>query len=292
MSRTRPARTANSRDSSSGRPKSFTSVAPGAENRSVIWVPMAALCSAASRRRSASREPIRRAGIRKIGNRIIASTVTCQDVPSITIMVRTRATTLLTTPDRVPAKADCAPMTSLLRRLTRAPVRVRVKNAMGIFWTWSKTLVRRSTITPSPIVEDIQRLTRPSPASATATTAISTASRITSSAPPLATMVFTTWPARTGVATARNASAIDSPTNAISFVRYGRAKPRTRFRVAFEKGFEPLLARVMLYREPQATRSMLIAVAPLRLPSVQLPFRCPHSTVHPAARSPAASGRG
>ena len=36
---------------------------------------MAALCSAASRRRSASLEPIRRAGIRKIGSRIMASTV-------------------------------------------------------------------------------------------------------------------------------------------------------------------------------------------------------------------------
>ena len=40
---------ANSADSSAGRPYSLTSVAPGAENRSVICVPIAALCSAASR---------------------------------------------------------------------------------------------------------------------------------------------------------------------------------------------------------------------------------------------------
>ena len=111
----------------------------------------------------------------------MASTVTSQDLSSITTSVKARATTLLTTPDRVPAKADCAPMTSLFSRLTRAPVRVRVKKAMGIFCTWSKTLVRRSTITPSPIVEDSQRVRRPIPASATATTAISTASQITTS---------------------------------------------------------------------------------------------------------------
>ncbi len=36
MSRTRSARTSNSRDSVVGLPKSFTSVAPGAEKRSVI----------------------------------------------------------------------------------------------------------------------------------------------------------------------------------------------------------------------------------------------------------------
>ena len=36
MSRTRPARAANSADSALGRPNSFTSVAPGAEKRSVI----------------------------------------------------------------------------------------------------------------------------------------------------------------------------------------------------------------------------------------------------------------
>jgi hypothetical protein len=43
MSRTRRARTANSDDSRAGRPNSFTSVAPGAENRSVICVLIVAL---------------------------------------------------------------------------------------------------------------------------------------------------------------------------------------------------------------------------------------------------------
>ena len=221
-------------------------MAPGAEKRSVICVPMAALCSAASRRSSASLEPIRRAGMRKIGSRIMASTVTSQDLFSITTRVRASATTLLTTPESVPAKADCAPITSLLSRLTSAPVRVRVKNAIGIFCTWSKTLVRRSTITPSPMVEDSQRVTSPIPASATATIAISTASQITVPASALAMIASTTWPASTGVATARTAITMDSSTKAISRPRCGRAKPKTRLRSSLENGLEPLEARVML----------------------------------------------
>ena len=52
--------------------------------------------------------------------------------------------TLETTPDSVEVKACCAPMTSLLSRLTSAPVCVRVKNATGIRWTCSNTWLRRS----------------------------------------------------------------------------------------------------------------------------------------------------
>ncbi|MNJ82525.1 hypothetical protein D3C77_819910 [compost metagenome] len=62
----------------------------------------------------------------------------------MTAAVSTSATVLETSPERVPAKADCAPMTSLFKRLTSAPVLVREKNATGIFCTWSKTAVRRS----------------------------------------------------------------------------------------------------------------------------------------------------
>ena len=43
MSRTRSARDANSSDSRAGSPNSLTSVAPGAEKRSVIWVFIVAL---------------------------------------------------------------------------------------------------------------------------------------------------------------------------------------------------------------------------------------------------------
>ena len=45
--------------------------------------------------------------------------------------------TLLTTPDSVEVNARCAPSTSLLSRLTSAPVCVRVKNCSGIRCTWS-----------------------------------------------------------------------------------------------------------------------------------------------------------
>ena len=70
-------------------------------------------------------------------------------------------------------------MTSLFSRLTSAPVRVRVKNAIGIRCTWSNTAVRRSRISPSPILADSQRVTSPSPASSRAINAISTASQTT-----------------------------------------------------------------------------------------------------------------
>ena len=51
---------------------------------------------------------------------------------------------LETTPDSVEVNACWAPRTSLLSRLTSAPVWVRVKNASGIRCTCSNTLVRMS----------------------------------------------------------------------------------------------------------------------------------------------------
>ena len=56
--------------------------------------------------------------------------------------------------DRVEVNARWAPITSLLSRLTSAPVWVRVKNASDRRWTWAKTAVRRSLISPSPILEE------------------------------------------------------------------------------------------------------------------------------------------
>jgi hypothetical protein len=43
---------------------------------------------------------------------------------------------LLTSPERIEVKARWAPITSLSSRLTRAPVRLRMKKATGIRWTW------------------------------------------------------------------------------------------------------------------------------------------------------------
>ena len=112
---------------------------------------------------------------------------------------------LLRTLASVEVIADCAPMTSLLSRLTSAPVRVRVKNATGIRWTWVYTALRRSTIRPSPILDENHRDTRPVTASRTASAAMPPASPTTVAAAaetcPPATIAFTTRPASTGVAT-------------------------------------------------------------------------------------------
>ena len=158
MSRTRPARTSNSRDSVAGLPNSFTNVAPGAEKRSVICVFIVALWMAASRDNRAMVRPIHRAGSRNSGIRTSDSSVTCHEILSMTTRVSVSVTTLVITPEKVSEKARCAPITSLPSLLTRAPVRVRVKNATGIRCTWSNTAVRRSRIRPSPIVDDSQRV--------------------------------------------------------------------------------------------------------------------------------------
>ena len=137
MSRTRSARLANRSASASGRPNSFTSNAPATPNRSVIVAFIDASNWYDSRVMSASRRPTRRAGRMNTGSMRSESSVTCHDRVSMTAAVSTSWMTLLTTPDRVEVKARCAPRTSLLSRLTSAPVWVRVKNCTGIRWTWS-----------------------------------------------------------------------------------------------------------------------------------------------------------
>ena len=97
----------------------------------------------------------------------------------MTTSVSVSVTMLVTTPENVSEKARCAPVTSLPSLLTSAPVRVRVKNATGIRCTWSNTAVRRSRMRPSPMVDDSQRVTSDTPASATATAAITAASATT-----------------------------------------------------------------------------------------------------------------
>ena len=51
---------------------------------------------------------------------------------------------LPTTLDSIEVNACWAPMTSVLSRLTSAPVWARVKKAIGWRSTWAKTSVRRS----------------------------------------------------------------------------------------------------------------------------------------------------
>ena len=212
----------------------MTSVAPGAEKRSVIWVLIAELCAAASRCRRASRRPMRRAGSTNTGNRISASRLICQEIPIITTSVRASVTTLLTTPDNVVLNARWAPMTSLLRRLTRAPVRVRVKKAIGIRCTWSNTAVRRSRIRLSPMLDESHRLIRPKPASTMAITAMARASSTTTRSSRPSTIALTTRPANTGVATASTASATLSTRKPPRARRCGAANDRIRRAVSLE----------------------------------------------------------
>ena len=51
---------------------------------------------------------------------------------------------LPTTLESTDVNACWAPCTSLLSRVTSAPVWARLKNPIGMRWTWSNTWVRRS----------------------------------------------------------------------------------------------------------------------------------------------------
>ncbi len=189
---TRSAREPNSSASRAGRPNSLTSVAPGAEKRSVIWVVIAALWPAPSRSSCASRPPIRRAGITNSGSSNNASSVICHDNRNITASASTSEITFETTPDNVHVNARWAPITSLFKRLTNAPVRVRMKNATGIRCTWVNTVRRRSRMRPSPIRADCHRSQIEITAWNTATKAIAIASHTIVRSEPSLTIWSTT----------------------------------------------------------------------------------------------------
>ncbi len=107
-------------------------------------LPRSALPSICARDRSASRAPTRREAISRIGKSARHSTVTGQLRKSIVTPTTTAEMMLETVPWSVEVKARCAPMTSLLSRLTSAPVWVRVKNASDWRCTCANTWVRRS----------------------------------------------------------------------------------------------------------------------------------------------------
>ena len=79
MSRTRPARSAKTRDSWFGSPNSLTSSAPDTLKRSVIVVFISAFSEYDSRARAATRLPSQRAGSMKTGNSARATSVICHD---------------------------------------------------------------------------------------------------------------------------------------------------------------------------------------------------------------------
>ncbi len=127
-----------------------------------------------------SLRPTQRAGSTKTGSMMRATRVICHDRKNIAPSTITTLTKLLTTLESVSVKACCAPSTSLLRRLTSAPVWVRVKNASGMRCTWRNTSERMSKMRPSPTVADTQRSASDSAVSTMASTATSSDSFTTS----------------------------------------------------------------------------------------------------------------
>ncbi len=102
--------------------------------------------------------------------------VICHDSRNITTSTRVTLMRLETTDDSVSVNACWAPMTSLLSRLISAPVWVRVKKAIGIFWMCSKTFARMSKMSPSPTLADTQRMPMERAVSTTARRAATRAS--------------------------------------------------------------------------------------------------------------------
>ncbi len=92
-----------------------------------------------------------------IGRSASATSVICHDSSSMAARVMATVMTLPTTDENVSVNACCASSTSLLSRLTRAPVWVLVKKAMGMRWKCANTWVRMSKMRPSPTRAEIHR---------------------------------------------------------------------------------------------------------------------------------------
>jgi hypothetical protein len=88
--------------------------------------------------------PTQREASSNSGKRARHARVTFQLSANIVTPTTTTLIRFETVLDSVEVNARCAPITSLFRRETSAPVWVRVKNAKDIRWTWAKTWVRRS----------------------------------------------------------------------------------------------------------------------------------------------------
>ena len=144
MSRTRPARWLNDSVSKVGRPKIFTKSAPATLNLSLIIVVISAFKLYDSRVIRCRRRDIRRAGMMKSGRTTSEASVIFHERANIAPRTSVTLTMLPMTFEKTSVNACCAPRTSLLSRETRAPVWVRVKKAMGIWFTCSNTFDRMS----------------------------------------------------------------------------------------------------------------------------------------------------
>ena len=232
MSRTRPACPAKPSRSSSGRPKSLTSHAPETLNRSVIVAFIEAFRFMPSRVMSATVLPTRRAGRMNIGSRTMASRVMRHSSRKRVTRVVSAVMALATTVPSVPVSARWAPITSLLSRLTRAPVCVRVKKVTGSRCTWSNRATRRSKMRPSPTVAEAQRSMNDRTAWARAAPTTSRPSRVSRSRSPSAMAPSMISRKRSGGTTPRTDEAVTTPRNPMMRDRYGRANAHTRRRVS------------------------------------------------------------
>ena len=181
----------------------------------------------------ASFRPIRRAGSRNSGSITSATSVICQDSVNIAASVRVSVNTLPTMLVSVEVKTCCAPSTSLFRRLTSAPVCVRVKNGMGIRWMCANTFERMSKIRPSPTRAEQYRSPSDSAASITASPATTSASVTTTDAacrrmPSLMTARYSS-----GFTTPITESTASSASSSPISRRYGRANEKIRRTVPF-----------------------------------------------------------
>src|SRR5680860_262540 len=177
-SRTRPAFSAYFASSSSRRPKSLSSRAPPTLKRSVIMLPRSALPSICCRVRPLIWRPTHREASSSSGNSARQASVTFQLRANMVMPTTTTLIELDTVLDSVEVNARWAPITSLFRRETSAPVWVRVKKARDIRCTCPKTLVRRSKIRLSPMREDRNPDPTPRIASRTETRPMASASLV------------------------------------------------------------------------------------------------------------------
>ena len=109
-------------DSSFKSPYNLTRRAPETLKRSVIVEDISPLISKESRVYPCKRAPIHLVGAKKTGSSRSEATVICQLSANIVPTTRIRVSTLLISPEKVEVKARCAPITSELIRVIKAPV--------------------------------------------------------------------------------------------------------------------------------------------------------------------------
>ena len=120
-----------------------------------------------------------------------ATSVMRQDSANIATMIMITVIELPTTLDSTSVNALRAPVASVTRRFTSAPVWTRPKNAIGICWTCTNNLRRSDITTSAPIRAARYVCARPSAASTRPTAPTSSASCTISVVLPVRIPTFT-----------------------------------------------------------------------------------------------------